>query len=301
MAKKKLSIIIPAFKDQNNIRLCLQSLSKSTYKSFSIIVVDHGSTGEITQWITVEFPGVICLRATSNLWWSGATNLGVRHALMRGSDLIMLLNHDCYVRRDTISSLLENFDDDSVSESDKIIAPVQNNVKTQRKIYCATSLLLLGFPTIIFPYKLCKYFHSENLIPTGLIIGGRGVIIDAKIFEKIGYFDEKKLPHYGADHDFYLRCRKSGIKLFTCKDAIVDIDEGEVQSELFNVDTGRAGLFSNFFSRSSHRNIKDVYALFHKHYPLPMLAFIGVALFELRYLFFYPIKKISSFYRSGPV
>lgn len=38
-------------------------------------------------------------------------------------------------------------------------------------------------------------------------------LTSAEVFETVGLFDEKNFPHNGADHDFYLQCRKNKIPL----------------------------------------------------------------------------------------
>ena len=42
----KVSVIIPAYNEENVIRDCLESLSKQTYKDMEVIVVDDGSTDQ---------------------------------------------------------------------------------------------------------------------------------------------------------------------------------------------------------------------------------------------------------------
>ena len=293
MAKNKLSIIIPAFKDHHKIRRCLQQLSQSSFTDLNIIVVDHSASNNITRWIRIEYPHVTCLRGSSDLWWSGAMNIGIKYALEGGSDLIMPLNHDCYVRVDTIGNMLNILGD----VPDKIIAPIQFHLLRQKEMVCANSLFLLGFPTIVLPGRWCKYFTSEKLVSTGLIVGGRGAIIHADIFKSVGYFDEINLPHYGADHDFYLRCKKSGIKLYTCTNAIVDVDGNTKASGNNDASSCDTGLINSLVNRSSHRNIKDTYYLFSNHYPIPGLAILGMALYVVRYLIVYSVKKISIYFK----
>lgn len=288
MTGKVLSIVIPVFKEQSNLRLCLKSLYKSTYKNFFIIIVDHGCDDAITQWVKREFPDIICLRGSSDLWWSGATNIGVKYALKQGHDLIMLLNHDCYLRKDTIGNLLS-----SNNDINKIVAPIQIDIHTKKELVCAYSFFLLGFSTVIPPARWCKSLYSNNLVSTGLIIGGRGVIIDAEVFRSVGLLDEVNLPHYGADHDFYLRCKKSGFKLYTCKTAIVDVDDSVRYSEHTLPDSMGNGIAKNLLDRKSHRNIKDTWTLFSNHFPIPGFAFFGVSLYLLRYFLIFLLSYIT--------
>lgn len=290
MVNEKLSVIIPAFSGHGQLQRCLESLDRSTFPDFEIIVVDHGNTSEISDWLRNAFPHVDCVRGSSELWWTGATNTGIRHALQNGSTLVMLLNHDCYVRKDTIGTLLTRLHD----QDNAIVAPTQVNTRTGRETIGATSFFLAGFSTITPPASWYRKFHSEMLIPVRLIPGGRGVIIRASVFGKVGLFNEAQLPHYGADHDFYFRCHKAGIKLYVCGDVKVDIDDtmstlGDMDSEL-----SLTNLMDSLKNRRSHRNIKDLSMLFSLHYPIAVLAPVGVMLHLIRYFSVYLVKMIFS-------
>jgi GT2 family glycosyltransferase len=202
----------------------------------------------------------------------------------------MLLNHDCYVRKDTIGTLIKELH----SQANAIIAPAQINTRTQRETIGATSFFLAGFSTIVPPASWYRRFHPEKLIPVRLIPGGRGVIIRASIFDKVGLFNEAQLPHYYADHDFYFRCRKAGIKLYVCGDAKVDIDDtmttlGNTDSEL-----SLTNFMKSLKNQRSHRNIKDLSTLFSLHCPIAALAPVGVALHLVRYFSVYFVKMIFS-------
>jgi GT2 family glycosyltransferase len=291
--KNKLSVIIPAFSGLEQLTHCLQALIHGNFHNFKIIVVDHGMTDAITNGLTAQFPEVFCLRGSPELWWTGATNLGIRNALRNGSDAVMLLNHDCYVQADTIVKLLRHAE----GNPGCIIAPTQYDTRTKREIIGATSIFPLGFPTIIPPVWWYRYFYSSTLVPTRLITGGRGVVIPVSIFHEVGYFDEKRLPHYYADHDFYYRCVKAGVRLFVCTDAKVYVDD-EMSSSANKIDNlSFAGFRESLISRGSHRNLRDLYTLFSRHCSLRIFAAIGVALnlarYSTVYLFKYFGRKIS--------
>ena len=106
--KSKLSVIIPVFSGLDQLKHCLRALTLGDYHDFNIIVVDHGTTDAITNGLSTQFPKVFCLRGSPELWWTGATNLGIKHALAGGSEAVMLFNHDCYVQADTIVKLLRH-------------------------------------------------------------------------------------------------------------------------------------------------------------------------------------------------
>lgn len=286
---KNLYIIITDFNGYAQTRRCLEALRTSQYRDFTVLVVDHGTTGETCTGLTTEFPEVIQIAGSPELWWTGATNLGIRYALDRGAERIMLLNNDCYVTPGAIGTLVEQ----ALAHPEAIIAPIQRDWRSgQVTTISPRSWFLLGFPTIPGPQRLTATIMSKELLPVTLIGGGRGVIIPASLFSKLGLFDEEHLPHYYADHDFYLRARRQHIPLYVATRAFVDIDN---TCTTLADNPGALTLAEFLYSlRSirSHRNLRDVTALFRKHYPIPHLYLLGVGLYTGRYLVVYLVKRI---------
>lgn len=289
MISNKLYIVIPVFSGLAQLHRCLDALDQSTNKHFSVVLVDHGETEEITLWARSRFPSVTCLRGSSSLWWSGATNLGIRYALEQDCDLIMLLNHDCFVRPDTIDILLKS----RVANSDSIVAPVQHNIRTGRHILRATSCFLLGFSTMVFPEWWPPIGKKQGLVLTNLLIGGRGAVISANAFSRVGLLDEDSFPHYGADHDFYFRLRKQGYRLLVNPNSIIDVDDTKTSAAESTNIRSLESIRTILFGRSSHRNLRDQYKLFSKYYPIPLLAFVGVALNLTRFFLVTVIAGLS--------
>jgi len=289
MMSDNLFVIIPVLNRWQQTRNCLNRLLCSGHTEVTIIVVDHGSTDGTRPGLESEFPDVIRLPGRSDLWWAGATNLGIREALRRGAKTIMLLNNDCYLLADTMERLSRHH----TTAPDAIIAPIQRNMGTGDIITRPmTSCFLLGFPTLLLPGSLYQEGRPD-LAETRLIIGGRGVLIPASVFEKTGLFNETKLPHYGADHDFYLRCREQGIRLCIARDALVEIDENTstLSRELGRM-TARE-FIDSLSNRRSHRNIPELTTLFRLHYPIPGLYPLGVTLNLLRYLAVYIVARTA--------
>jgi GT2 family glycosyltransferase len=66
-------IVIPVFNRKHYTKDCLLSLSAQTYSVFKTIVVDDGSTDGTADMLKEEFPEVIVLKGTGNLFWTAAT------------------------------------------------------------------------------------------------------------------------------------------------------------------------------------------------------------------------------------
>ena len=70
-------IVIPVFNRREETLRCLDSLVTQTYTNFIVIVVDDGSTDGVGDAVQAGYPDTIVLKGDGNLWWAGATNLGV--------------------------------------------------------------------------------------------------------------------------------------------------------------------------------------------------------------------------------
>jgi len=285
----KIHIIIPVLNGWTQTKHCLDALRASTYDNLEIIVVDHGSADETKEALPVQYPEVVHVLGESSLWWAGAMNLGIRTAMSRNANTIMLLNNDCYVSPETIQRLVGHV----MSTGDAIVAPIQKDFTTHRiTCFMASTCFLLGFPTIVLQGRTASHIGKAKLIPTKLIAGGKGTIIPVNIFKRLGMFDEANLPHYYADHDFYLRCRREGIPLFIAADTSVYVDRTRttLASNLADMTFGQ--FLQTLIDRRSHRNLRDLTALFKRHYPIKGLHHIGVTLNLLRYFFMYGWERM---------
>lgn len=292
-----LYVIIPVLNGWPKTQRCLQALQGSRCKDFRVVVVDHGSTDVTKTALPRDFPSVCHLLGDAGLWWAGATNLGIRFALKQGASHLLLLNNDCFVTPDTLPALAAHAR--LLRGRDAAVAPMQRDPTSGRLHGTGfTTCLTLGFPTLRFPPWLHSRSPHPALHKTRLIMGGRGVILPAGLLRRVGLLDELNLPHYLADHDFYLRCRKQGIALFIATDAQVDVDTTRT-SLAAKPEAGPFALFLETLKNPrSHRNIQAQCHFFRKHYPLPGLYPLGVALNFLRYFILYLLRKITV--RSPP-
>ncbi len=285
-----LHIIIPVYAGWPQTRRCLDALRRSRCREFVVCVVDHGPDDVIGQGLK-EYPEVVHLRGDSSLWWAGATNIGLRYALDRRAERIMLLNHDSYVGLETIGRLLGQCREKETA----IIAPVQREDESGRILLIAPrECLWLGFADgRRGPTTINTGMKEARVLPVSLIRGGRGVVITAGIFKQVGLLDEENLPHYYADHDFFLRCRKMGIPLYVDVDTEVFIDNRQTTLAWKPENLTLRDFIKSFSERRSHRNMRDLRMLFRKHYPVPWLSWVGFWLSMLRYVLVYSGKRIQ--------
>ena len=286
-----LLIVIPDFNGWTQTAQCLRALSAAKVPASQVILVDHGTTATTRQEARGLFPSITLIRGDPEQWWTGSVNRGIEHALRVGCTHVILLNNDSYILPQTIPVLLSH----AARHPEAIVAPVQRSVSTGAYLSITPSEnLLLGFSTLRGPRTVTEEMRQRQVLPTRLISGGRGALIPVDAFRSIGVFDETNLPHYGADHDFFLRCRKAGIPLLVALDAEVSIDDTRTSIASKPSELSWPEFRDTLTNIRSHRNIRHVRALFKKHYPIPPLYFIGVWLFVARYLLVYFFARIRS-------
>lgn len=209
-----LFIVIPAFNRIKFTLNCLDSLSNQSCELFETILVDDGSSDNTATVVKKKYPEVTILKGDGNLWWSGASNLGVQYALFKGAKYILLLNNDLTLEYNYIENMLKGADDNCIRGSVLLSTPERN--------------VLDGGSYLNYWTANRKEFNlgvNVNDIPSDTslsvnVLPGRGLLIPSVVFEEIGLFNQEKLPQYGADYEFTIRAHKHGYYLFcdySCK------------------------------------------------------------------------------------
>jgi GT2 family glycosyltransferase len=74
-------------------------------RGMAVVVVDNGSTDGSADAIAERFPDVELIRAGVNLGFAGGNNAGIRRALDRGADWVLLVNNDATVEPGIVDAL----------------------------------------------------------------------------------------------------------------------------------------------------------------------------------------------------
>ena len=214
---KKVSIILINWNNYKNTSECLESLGEITYPNYKIIVVDNGSGDGSYQRLVSENPQHQFIRNKENLGFAVANNVGIRDAMEKGTDYVLMLNNDTIVKKDFLEpmvSFLENHDDAGVAGG---------------KIYYYDE-----------PDKIWTIGGDVQLLRGGSIYYGRGekdkgqfdeikqvthisgcmTLIKTKVLEIVGLLSEQYFFR-GEEWDFCYRVSKQSYKLFYIPDSVI--------------------------------------------------------------------------------
>ena len=107
-----ISVVVPLYNDERNIRSCLESLEKELLLGDEVAVVDNGSTDSSSD-IVKEFERVkLLVLKSGNI--GAVRNYGAKHT---SGDILAFIDSDCVVLPGWRSALLS-----SLHENDSIAA-----------------------------------------------------------------------------------------------------------------------------------------------------------------------------------
>lgn len=189
---------------------CLKSLRKVTYKRKRIILVDNGSTDGSVAAIRKAFPGVELLEMDQNLGFARGANTGMRHALQRGADLVMLLNNDTVVDPTFLTFMVDTLlSDNSIG----MVSPKIYYYAEPELIWFAGGTVSMWSGTLrhvgIREYDRGQY-DTVREIPHAC---GCCLLARRNVIEHIGLLDES-FYLYTEDADWVMRARNAGYRVF---------------------------------------------------------------------------------------
>ena len=99
-----VSIIVLNYNGKHHLKTCLDSLLKTDYPNFEIILVDNGSSDGSVEFVAENYPKVKILRLEKNIYTAGGYMAGV---LIASGKYVAVLNNDIEVDEKWLKPLVE--------------------------------------------------------------------------------------------------------------------------------------------------------------------------------------------------
>jgi len=179
----KVFIIVLHYQNWDDTNKCLDSLKKIDYDNFEIMVIDNDK---------------------ENRGFAKGNNIGIKQALEKRADYILLLNNDTIVDPDFLKKLVEAGKN---NEKAGILGPTIYEYGTN-KIHFAGGKINWLYTKGIHEKNSKLKTQNSKLVD---YITGACMLIKREVIEKIGLMDENYFLYF-EDADWCLRARRAGYK-----------------------------------------------------------------------------------------
>ncbi len=223
-----VSVVILTYNRCEDLRRCLNSLMKQSYKNFEILVIDNGST-DCSPDVLKSYAVRVIINLTKklsylfNLAWKNTTG-----------DYIVYIADDVELHHDWLKYALETFRE--YSEIGAVGGPIISKCKQEMHLLYeeAKQSKLLSFlahvyERIVMEGKLLEpgilaesgaYSMGASLEPSLKLrspifvdlLTTSAMVVKRQVFQKIGGFDENFYFNH-ADGDLFVRMKKAGYRL----------------------------------------------------------------------------------------
>ena len=194
---------------------CLASLKAQENISPEIIVVDNGSTDDSVARIREAHPDIVLIESPDNLRFGGGANLGLRRALDRGADFILLINNDAVLAPGALAKMIAHAREEDVG----LVAPLIYYYDDPDRIWS------IGGPIRPALLEVDHQFRGE-VDPGGWprvveqdFVTSCCVLIPRRTLDRIGLYDTDHFIHYYEDADLCYRIRAAGMSIRVAPEA----------------------------------------------------------------------------------
>jgi len=207
----KVAVIILNWNGKEDTLECLESVLQIEYVNFDVIVVDNGSNDGSVKAIQNKFSEVNVLETGKNLGYAGGNNFGIRYALKKGADFILILNNDVVVDSQLINEFInawQLFPDAGVFAG---------------KIYYFSQPKVIWYAGAKRVRHTAHFTHigqgcmdngkDFNSVSETDYASGCAFFVNANVLKKIGLFEEKFFLTF-EENDFCYRARRAGFKCY---------------------------------------------------------------------------------------
>lgn len=218
-------VVIPVHNHISETLRCIACLKQQCFEGIRIIVVDDGSTDDTDREIASQHDDVVLLKGNGNLWWTGATALGVDHVLQTAGadDFVLMLNNDTEFDADYVGLLVAC----AQAHRGALVGSLSVDIADPSHVVHAG---------VVWDWRRMesrRLPRAADATCTTQIntLPGRGTLVPVAVFRRIGNLRCRLLPHYHADYEFACRAARAGFSLVVSYDAVIRVHTAITGSE----------------------------------------------------------------------
>src|SRR3990167_4889128 len=224
----KLAIVILNFNGLDDTLACLDSIKKLIDDGIGVetIVVDNFSS-DGSQEALSKIKDINFIQNQDNLGYAGGNNVGIKYALKRRADAVLILNNDTIVEPKLIMNLVAALNQGDLISPKIYFAAGHEFHKSRYSQKELGRVIWFAGGEIDWSNVLGKHLGVDEVDGGQFakrkqitFATGACMFVKREVFEKIGYFDEKYFL-YLEDMDFCVRAKNAKFKIIFEPSAVV--------------------------------------------------------------------------------
>ena len=205
----RIEIVAPVHNRREITLQCLRSIARLDRDGLDIhtVIVDDGSSDGTGEAIAFRFPDVEVVRGDGNLWFTEATNVGVRAALRHNPDFVLMINDDQIFDARSLKLMVECAE----RHPRTVVGPLLLLWDTPHKVFQTAPIWTTFGGGWHHWFNQTVWTVPEQPFDVDIIVGNC-VLVPAEAIREAGLMDSKRYPIYG-DAEYTPRLRKKGWRL----------------------------------------------------------------------------------------
>ncbi|MGI0493849.1 glycosyltransferase family 2 protein [Alkalinema pantanalense CENA528] len=218
----RIAAIVPSRNRRSKTLRFLKGLSQQTSVEVGIILVDANSSDGTPDAVFQEFPLISILHVDDDSYWTASTNRGVVKALEEGYDYILTINDDGVINSNYLETLIRMIQKHQLMilgsrhdylDDPSLVASIGIGLDWNRHL---VRILYADCPVQCLPAEV----RNADILDVDTVTGN-GTLFHRSVFDQVGLFDEKHMPHYYADSELVLRAKRRGMRVCVTPQAII--------------------------------------------------------------------------------
>lgn len=210
-----LYIVILNYEGAEDTIECIDSLAAAGIPLKSVIVVDNASSGDSIDRILEAHDEISMISNSENLGYAEGNNMGIREALSRGADHVLLLNNDTVVSKGSIDALCRAMSEDG---SIGIAGPLVLRYAQPNVVESAGATISWYKASYVSLYKGVCLSQIVDGVESVDYVGGSAILVSRRVWEEVGLLPSHFFLYY-EDEDLCIRARRLGFKVVCCHGA----------------------------------------------------------------------------------
>lgn len=202
-ALPRVTVLVLNWNRRQETLECLESVFKMNYRNFSVLVIDNGSTDGSVEAVASAFPQAEILKNGKNLGYAEGNNRGIRHAIAKGTDHILILNNDIRADEDLLDSLVEIAERHPLS----LVCPQVFRLSEPAAVEFAGARWNPSYAN--FDVRTQPLENGGDTAVDTDFAAGCALFFQPALIRKAGYFDKRFFLLF-EESDFCYRARRAG-------------------------------------------------------------------------------------------